>query len=416
MTTPPPDPHSTSGKPVARSMSRKWLKPRLDWLLIFVPIAIALRFVPGLENPTALFVVSCLAIIPLAGWMGRATEHLAEHLGQGVGGLLNATFGNAAELIIALFALSKGLTGVVKASITGSIIGNVLLVLGLSFLSGGLKYSKQAFNRTAASISATALTLAAIALIIPTVFHQAAAQVPVALGGWTPRKEQALSLSIAIVLFLTYALMLIFTLITHRELFGGAESKGVAVDAGAELTRIEAEEGAHAPWSIRKALGVLLLSTGFVALVSEFLVGAIEQARETLGLTEVFVGVIVVAIVGNAAEHSSAILMAIRNKMDLSIGIAIGSSLQIALFVAPLLVFASYLFGNPMDLEFTIPEVIAVVASIIIVEQISADGESNWVEGVQLLSVYAILAILFYFLPDVHATATEMVPSATPAH
>lgn len=415
-TTPPLEPQPTKGKAVSGSRSRNWLKPRLDWLLIFVPIAIVLRFVPGVENPTALFVVSCLAIIPLAGWMGRATEHLAEHLGQGVGGLLNATFGNAAELIIALFALSKGLTGVVKASITGSIIGNVLLVLGLSFLSGGLKYAKQEFNRTAASVSATALTLAAIALIIPTIFHQAAAQVPVALGGWTPAKEQTLSLAIAVVLFLTYALLLFFTLVTHRELFGGVESKGVAKDAGAEWTLIEAEEGAHAPWSIRKALGVLVTATAFVALVSEFLVGAIEQARETLGLTEVFVGVIVVAIVGNAAEHSSAILMAIRNKMDISIGIAVGSSLQIALFVAPLLIFASYLLGTPMNLEFTIPEVVAVVASIIIVEQISADGESNWVEGVQLLSVYAILAILFYFLPDVHATATEMVPGAAPAH
>ena len=391
---------------IAPLKSRSWLKPRLDWLLIFVPVAIVLRFVPSLESPTALFIVSCLAVIPLAGWMGRATEHLAEHLGPGVGGLLNATFGNAAELIIALFALSKGLTGVVKASITGSIIGNILLVLGLSFLSGGIKYSKQQFNRTAASISATALTLAAIALIIPTIFHHAAAQVPVAQGGWTPAKEQALSLPIAIVLFLTYALVLVFTLVTHKELFGGIASH----DAGAELTVMEAEEGGHAPWSIRKALIVLLVATAFVALVSEFLVGAIEQARETLGLTEVFVGVIVVAIVGNAAEHSSAILMAVRNKMDISIGIAVGSSLQIALFVAPLLVFASYLFGNPMNLEFTIPEVVAVVASIIIVEQICADGESNWVEGVQLLSVYAILAVLFYFLPDVHVV-TNAVPA-----
>jgi Ca2+:H+ antiporter len=278
-----------------------------------------------------------------------------------------------------------------------------------------LKFSKQEFNRTAASISATALTLAAIALITPTIFHQAAARVPVALGGWTPAREQALSFAIAVVLFLTYALLLIFTLGTHRELFGGHTSKGVAGEVGAELTLMEVEEGAHEPWSIRKALAVLLVATAFVALISEFLVGAIEQARETLGLTEVFVGVIVVAIVGNAAEHSSAILMALRNKMDISIGIAIGSSLQIALFVAPLLLFASYLLGSPMDLEFTLPEVVAVVAAIIIVEQISGDGESNWVEGMQLLSVYAILAILFYFLPDVHA-GTAGVPSPTPTH
>jgi Ca2+:H+ antiporter len=396
--------------PTAR---RRWLRPSLDWLLVFVPVAAAMRFVPGLENPTALFVVSCLAIIPLAGWMGRATEHLAEHLGQGVGGLLNATFGNAAELIIALFALSKGLTGVVKASITGSIIGNILLVLGLSLLGGGIKYQKQEFNRTAAGVSATALTLAAIALIIPTVFHQVAAQVPVAEGGWTPEKEQGLSLAIAIVLFLTYALTLVFTLVTHRDLFGGDETRDAAGEAGAERTRMEAEQGAHAPWSVGKSLTVLLVATAFVALISEFLVGAIEDARGALGLTEVFVGVIVVAIVGNAAEHSSAVLMALRNKMDIAIGIAVGSSLQIALFVAPILLFASYLFGTPMNLEFTVPEVMAVVASIIIVEQISGDGESNWIEGLQLLSVYAILAILFYFLPDVHVPGGA---ATSPAH
>ena len=401
-------PKSPTSKP-----SRRWLRPRLDWLLIFVPVAILLRFVPAFHNPTALFIVSCLAIIPLAGWMGRATEHLAEHLGQGVGGLLNATFGNAAELIIALFALSKGLTGVVKASITGSIIGNVLLVLGLSFLSGGLKFTKQKFNRTASSISATALTLAAIALVIPTVFHEAAARVPVEAGGWTPAKEQDLSLAIAVVLFITYILTLVFSLVTHKELFAGKEAHGTA---GTELTLMEVEEGAKGPWSIRKGVGVLFIATAFVALISEFLVGAIEQARETLGLTEVFVGVIVVAIIGNAAEHSSAILMALRNKMDISIGIAVGSSLQIALFVAPLLIFASYLFGAPMNLEFTVPEVVAVVVSIIIVEQISGDGESNWIEGAQLLSVYAVLAILFYFLPDVAHAMGDLPATGTPGH
>lgn len=382
--------------------SRSWLRPSLNWLLVFVPVAFLLRFVPAFDNPTALFIIACLAIIPLAGWMGRATEHLAEHFGQGVGGLLNATFGNAAELIIALIALYKGLTGVVKASITGSIIGNILLVLGLSILMGGLKFREQQYNRTAASISATALTLAAIALLIPTVFHLAAAQVPVAQGGWTPLLEQQLSLPIAIVLFSTYILTLVFTLITHKEIFAGGSGVAPETDeAGAADSHSDGES-----WSKRKSIGILLLATVFVALVSEFLVGAVEAARETLGLTEVFVGVIVVAIVGNAAEHSSAILMAMRNKMDLSIGIALGSSLQIALFVAPILVFASYLFGQPMNLEFTIPEVIAVVASIIIVEQIASDGESNWIEGVQLLAVYTILAILFYFLPDAPHAAT----------
>ena len=384
-----------------------WLKPSLDWLLIFVPIAILLRFVPSLENPTALFIVSCLAIIPLAGWMGKATEHLAEHLGQGIGGLLNATFGNAAELIIALFALSKGLEGVVKASITGSIIGNMLLVLGLSLLVGGAKFKTQNFERTAASTSATALTLAAIALLIPTVFHLVADNVPVAQGGWTPQKEQNLSLAIAIVLFLTYLGTLYFSLVTHKDLFIGEQLQGAAHGVGHE----EEEAGEH--WSKGRAALTLLIATAFVALISEFLVGAVEAARGALGFTEVFVGVIVVAIIGNAAEHSSAILMAMRNKMDLSLGIALGSSLQIALFVAPILIFASYLFGRPMNLEFTVPEVVAVFGSILIVQQICADGESNWVEGLQLLSVYAILAILFYYLPDVHEGATEMMHNAT---
>lgn len=406
--------HSSNG----RSAS-SWLKPSLDWLLIFVPIAIALRFVPGWENPTALFIVACIAIIPLAGWMGHATEHLAERLGQGVGGLLNATFGNAAELIIALFALSKGLEGVVKASITGSIIGNILLVLGLSLLAGGAKYRQQTFNRTAASMSATALTLAAVGLLIPTIFHVAAAQVPVEQGGWTPAKEQSLSLAIAIVLFATYGLTLLFSLVTHRQLFLGSQEQGAAAEVGAELNAMEEEEAHHQPWSTGRAVLTLFIATAFVALISEFLVGAVEDARQTLGLTEVFVGVIVVAIIGNAAEHSSAILMAMRNKMDLSIGIAVGSSLQIALFVAPLLLFASYLFGRPMNLEFTIPEVVAVLAAIIIVEQISSDGESNWIEGVQLLSVYAILGILFYFLPEAHHAADSVingVPAAPAPH
>ncbi|MEJ7861728.1 MAG: calcium/proton exchanger [Pyrinomonadaceae bacterium] len=395
---------------------RSWLKPSLDWLLIFVLIAIAMRFIPALNNPTWLFIVSCLAIIPLAGWMGKATEHLAEHLGEGVGGLLNATFGNAAELIIALFALSKGLEGVVKASITGSIIGNLLLVLGLSLLSGGVKYKEQKFNRTGASMTATALTLAAIALLIPSIFHQVAAQVPVEAGGWTPAKEQNLSLAIAIVLVVTYGFTLLFSLVTHKNLFLGESMQGSAKQIGHELERDDESTQQHEhAWSRGKSITVLLVATAFVALISEFLVGAIEQARGSLGLTEVFVGVIVVAIIGNAAEHSSAILMAMRNKMDLSLSIALGSSLQIALFVAPILIFASYLFGRPMNLEFTIPEVVAVIASILIAQQISSDGESNWVEGVQLLSVYAVLAILFYFLPDAHHAATDAINTVAPA-
>lgn len=380
-----------------------WLKPSLDWLLIFVPVAIALRFVPSLHNPTALFIIACIAIIPLAGWMGKGTEHLAEHLGPGAGGLLSATFGNAAEMIIAMFALSEGLQDVVKASITGSIIGNMLLVLGLSLLAGGIKYKKQKFNRTSASMSATALIIAAAALMIPTVFHEVAARVPIAQGGWTSEKEQALSLGISIVLIITYLFTLIFSLVTHRNMLAG-ENMQVAEEIGEELE----QSGEH--WSKGKAIIVLLVATAFVALIAEFLVGTVEEAGKTLGLTEVFVGVIVVAIIGNAAENSSAILMAMRNKMDLSLGISLGSSLQIALFVAPVMVFASYFIGKErMNLEFTLPEVFAVIIGILIVQQISSDGESNWLEGVQLLSVYAVLGILFYFLPNVHSAAEALV-------
>jgi Ca2+:H+ antiporter len=358
------------------------LKPSLSWLLSIVPIAIVLRFWPGAENPTALFICSAIGIIPLAGWMGRATEVLAARMGEGAGGLLNATFGNAAELIIAVIALSKGLSGVVKASIAGSIIGNILLVLGLSILCGGTKYSEQRFNRTGARTSTISLSLAAIALIIPTVFHVTAERSP---SGWSPIMEQRLSLAIALVLFITYFCVLGFSLKTHRHFFQGTESELEEKDAS---------------WSRGKAIMVLLVATGFVALLSEFLVGTIESIRATFGITETFVGIIVVAIIGNAAEHSTAILMALKNKMDLSVGIAIGSSLQIALFVAPLLLFVSYLFGKPMNLEFSRPEVFAVVASVYILFQIGGDGETNWIEGVQLLSVYVILGILFFYLPE----------------
>ncbi len=363
------------------------IKPSLDWLLVFVLAAIALRFWPGGGNQTALFVCAALGIIPVAGWIGHATEALAARVGAGLGGLLNATFGNAAELIIAGIALSKGLTSVVKASITGSIIGNILLVLGLSILLGGTKYKEQRFNRIGARTSTISLSLAAIALIIPTVFHFAAAASPT---GWSPQMEQRLSLAIAVILFVTYFCVLWFSLWTHKHYFQSAEGS-------------YEETGEH--WSRGKATVILIVATGFVALLSEFLVGTIESVRASVGITEVFVGVIVVAIVGNAAEHSTAIIMAMKNKMDLSVGIAIGSSLQIALFVAPLLVFLSYALGRPMDLEFSLPEIFAVAASIYILFQISGDGETNWIEGVQLLSVYLILGVLFFFLPEAHHAA-----------
>ena len=360
---------------------RFFFQTPLDWLLLAVPVAFGIRFVPAWKNDSLLFVAAGIGIIPLAGWLGRATEQLSARAGAGIGGFLNATFGNAAELIIALMALSKGLTTVVKASLTGSIIGNLLLVLGASAFAGGVRFPRQRFNETAARASATAMSMGAAALIIPTVFHVAANSRP---GGWSPAAEQRLSLAIAIVLFLTYVATLLFSLVTHKALFAG-----------------EPEVETHEPAQpLARAVALLGVATVLLAFLSEFLVGSIESARHTLGLTQTFVGVIVVALVGNAAEHTTAIWAALKNKMDLSLGIAVGSSLQIALFVTPALVFASYAFGRPMDLEFSLPEIVAIVISIWITQQVGGDGESNWLEGVQLLSVYLVMAILFFYLPD----------------
>lgn len=351
----------------------------LNLLLLFIPVSLAIRYYAPWHHDLALFASAGLAIIPLAGWMGKATEHLAVHLGQGAGGLLNATFGNAAELIIALFALSKGLTDVVKASITGSIIGNVLLVLGMAIVGGGIKYKEQRFNRSGTRAAVTSLTLASIALITPTIFHVTADLRHAA--GYQLLQER-LSLAIALVLFITYGCVLWFSLVTHQHFFRGEETE-------------ETGEG----WSLTRSILVLLLATITVAVMSEVLVSTVESARKTLGLSEVFVGVVVVAVIGNAAEHSSAVMAALKDKMDLSLSITVGSSLQIALFVAPVLVFVSFLFGRPMDLEFSLPEISGVALAVYILFQISGDGETNWLEGIQLLSVYLILALLFYFLP-----------------
>jgi Ca2+:H+ antiporter len=351
-------------------------------LLVFLPVAIVLELLHA--DPVWIFIASALTIIPLAGLMGQSTEHLAEHMGAGLGGLLNASFGNAAELIIALMALRAGLLDVVKASVAGSIIGNILLVLGASALAGGIRYQRQVFNRTAATLGVTSLVLSAIGLVVPALFHIVASDQPMP-------HEQELSLEIAIVLFVTYILSLVFALYTHRHLYEGRTEENEA-PAVHEALGVES-------WSTKKSVTVLLISTAFVALMSEFLVGAVEYTARELGMTEVFVGVIVVAIIGNAAEHSTAILVAMKNQMDLALNIAIGSSIQIALFVAPLLVFFGYLFGQPMNLLFSEFEVMAVALSVGIVAMVATDGESNWMEGVQLLAVYVILAIAFYFLP-----------------
>ena len=371
-----------------RTMYQFLIEHALDGLLIFIPIAVVLHYshAPALWT----FLASGVAIIPLAGWMGKATESLAERLGAGIGGLLNATFGNAAEMIIAFQGLRAGLTDVVKASLTGSILGNILLVLGLSILAGGLKYREQKFNRTAATMSATLMALSAIGLLVPAMFH------------WVTKGEQGsaernISLEISIVLFVTYVLSLVFALVTHKDLYLGT-----------------GEPHREASSMSSKTAGLVLLgATALIAWMSELLVHAVEPASKSLGMTQVFVGVIVVAIIGNAAEHSTAILVAMKNQMDLSYHIAVGSSMQIALFVAPVLVFLSFAIGRPMDLLFTTFEVITVGLAVAIVCLVANDGEANWMEGVQLLAVYIIFAIAFFYLPE-SATAVEVPPMNAP--
>lgn len=356
-----------------------WLKHLgfLNAMLIFVPLTVIAHYKEWHPFP---FFFACLGIIPLAGWMGRATEHLAERVGAGIGGLLNATFGNAAELIIAFAALRAGLHDIVKASITGSIIGNILLVLGGSMLAGGIRFNTQTFNRTAATTSATLLALGAISLTVPATFHVATK---------AHANEDDLALGIAIILFVTYLLSLLFSLKTHRHLYTRpAETADEGEDAG----------DAPAIWSMKKCIVVLCVTTACTAWLSEILVHHVQHAADAIHMNRIFIGLIVVAIIGNAAEHSSAILMAMKNKMDLAIGIALGSGAQIALFVAPVLVFLSFFFGpHPMDLNFTPFEVLGVVVSVIILSYIATDGECNWLEGVQLLAVYAILGTAFYF-------------------
>ena len=357
-------------------------------LLVFIPLAALAEWRHW--GASTVFVFAALAIIPLAGLMGGATESLAHRFGAGIGGLLNATFGNAAELIIALVALRQGLFDVVKASLTGSIIGNVLLVLGLSILVGGLGRERQTFDRAAAAAGSTLLALAVIGLVVPAMFHFAG-EAAVRMQRITIEREVAaertLSLEIALVLFAAYLLSLLFSLRTHRHLYAGQEHSAAHEPVG------------PVPAPGRAAL-TLALATAAVAWMSELLVGAVDEAARTIGVSEVFIGVVVVAVIGNAAEHSTAVLVAMKNKMDLAMNIAIGSSIQIALFVAPVLVFVSCLLPNgPMDLRFTPFEVLAVGIAVGVVNLVAQDGESNWLEGALLLAVYTVLGIAFFFLP-----------------
>ncbi len=354
-------------------------------LVPFIPIAIALDLAH--VSPVMIFFASALGVIPTAALMGRATEELAARSGPGIGGLLNVTFGNAPELIIALFALEAGLHEVVKASIIGSVIGNVLLVLGVSMAVGGLGRDRQRFSRTAAGAQTTMLLLAVVAMMMPAIFELVEGQglpLPGAERVSYDSTVEHLSLAVAIVLMLSYLAGLLFSLKTHRDLFNPPAVAG------------DDEHGE--PWSVRRSVGALALAGVAVGVMSEILVGSISEAAASIGLTEFFVGAIVVAIVGNAAEHWVAVLVARKDKMDLAVNISIGSSAQIALFVAPVLVLASFVLGpGPMPLVFNGFELGGVFLAILIAIHVTNEGESTWFEGIQLLAVYAVLALAFAF-------------------
>ncbi|MBD2846202.1 calcium/proton exchanger [Paenibacillus sp. IB182496] len=352
-------------------MRSKWF---VAGLALFFALSAGSHFLHW--NMTVQFAFSAIAILFVAGFLGQATESVAHYAGQRLGGFLNATFGNAAELIIALFLVKEGLFDMVKASLTGAIIGNLLLVLGLSILLGGLKYKQQRYNEEAAGHNATLMVLAVIGLFVPAMF--------VTSERFSAAKDELLSLSVAAILIVSYLLWLVFSMVTHKELLRDEQSQADHDEAPA--------------WSRRRSIVYLLLATAMVALVSEWLVGTLDQFTTEFGLSELFVGAFLIAIVGNAAEHSAAVMLALKNKIGGAVEIAVGSSLQIALFVAPVLIFASALFGKTMDILFTPIELTAIGVSVFIAASVSRDGRTNWYEGALLLMVYFILGIAFFLV------------------
>jgi Ca2+:H+ antiporter len=349
-------------------------------MLLFIPLSLAAHFLEW--EASIVFITAALGIIPLAAFMGTATEEVAVVVGPNLGGLLNATFGNATELILAFIALKGGLISVVKATITGSIISNLLLVLGFSMLLGGLRYKEQEFPSAIALTNSSVMNLAVISLLVPTAVEYTS-------SGIGEATLQNLSVAVAFVLILVYGLTLLFSMKTHSYLY----------DVG--VADLEVEEDDTEKPNLWLWIGVLLAVTLGVAVESELLVDSFESATETLGLTSLFTGVILLPIIGNAAEHATAVTVAIKNKMDLSLSVAVGSSMQIALFVAPVLVIAGWLIGQPMDLDFNPFELVAVAVSVLIVNSICNDGKSNWLEGGLLLAVYVILSFAFFFHPVV---------------
>src|SRR5262245_48477158 len=358
-----------------------FVKAPMNWLLVFIPITIALEHLVH-ARPPLLFFSAALAIIPIASMIVHSTEQIATRTGDAIGGLLNATFGNAPELIIALVALKAGFLEMVRASLIGAILANLLLALGVAFLVGGFRYHEQKYNPAATRAYSTMMFLAAVSLAVPSAFSRYFAPEGVI------REEKLLNIAIAGLLLLAYALYLLFSLKTHAAEFASVESGG------------EAEHGEE-HWGIPRAIGTLLVASVLAAWMSEILVGAAEETGKELGMSQTFIGIVLLAIVGGAAESGSAIAMARKNKMDLSVGIALGSCIQIALFVAPVLVFASYFVApQPLELAFNRAETGCLFIGVLIGGMISADGHSNWYKGVQLITVYAIFALMFYFIPE----------------
>lgn len=346
-------------------------------LLVFIPVSV-LADLRG-WGEIVVFLTAMAAILPLAYWLSVATEEIALVAGEAWGGLLNATFGNATELIIAIVALKSGLIEVVKASITGSIVSNLLLVMGFAMLLGGLRYKEQEFQPTIARMNASAMNLAVIAILLPTAVNATSV-------GIAEVVLQRLSLAVSVILILVYLLTLLFSMKTHAHLY----------DAG--IAAIEAEQPKEEV-NLWLWVGVLAVATAAVAYESELLVGSLESATSSLGLTALFTGVILLPIIGNAAEHTTAVAVAIKNKMELSVSVAMGSSLQIALFVAPVLVVVGWCLGQPIDLNFNLFEIVAVAVAVLIANSISSDGRSNWLEGALLLATYGIIGLAFYFHP-----------------
>lgn len=353
------------------------MKRTATWLLYaMIPASIALRFTH--VNHAIGFAVACVAVLPLASWIGSSTEQLAHRMGPTYGALFNATFGNFAEMVIAVFAIREGLVGVVRASLSGSILGNILLVTGASMFAGGWKRETLKFNMLAAESQAGQMILAVSAMVVPALFFRGAQQA---------HQEQLIhpvSIGVAAVLMATYVAGLWFTFRTHQNRLAPVSPAAV----------MDGE-----PWSLRRAVGLLVLSSVAMSFVAESLVDAVAQSGRAWGLNEVFLGFVVVAVVGNAAEHSTAVMLAIRGQMDTSLNIAMQSSVQVALFVTPLLVFLSYPLGHPLDLLFTPFELLAVGLGTAALAYLIIDGETNWYEGVQLIALYTIIAVALFFLP-----------------